>query len=73
MEERITSMSPFEKLVVNRLDNFAHEQKAHHEFCVAKFKSLDEQIEVGRISYLNCSMDKKSEGNLKLSFYFYFV
>jgi len=37
MEERITSMSPFERLVVYRLDNFAHERRAHHEFCVAKF------------------------------------
>jgi len=45
MEERITSISLFERLVMNRLDNFAHEQKAHHEFCVAKFQSLDEQIE----------------------------
>jgi len=46
MEEQITSMSPFERLVVNRLDNFAHEQRAHHELCVAKFQSLDEHIEV---------------------------
>jgi len=46
MEERIISMSPFERLMVNRLDNFAHDQRAHHEFCVARFQSLDEQIEV---------------------------
>jgi len=44
MEEQIICMSPFERLVVNRLDNFAHDQRAHHEFCVAKFQSLDEQI-----------------------------
>jgi len=46
MEEQITSMSPFERLVVNRLDNFAHDQRTHHEFCMARFQSLDEQIEV---------------------------
>jgi len=45
MEEQITSMYTFERLVVNKLDNFAHEQRAHHEFCVAKFQSLDEHIE----------------------------
>jgi len=46
MEERITSMSPFERLVVNRLDKFEHDQRTHHEFCVAKFQSLNEKIEV---------------------------
>jgi len=46
MEERITSMSPFERLVVNRLDNFVNDQRTHHEFCVARFQNLDEQIEV---------------------------
>jgi len=46
MEEQITSMSPFERLVLNRLDNFAHDQRTHHEFCVARFQSLDEHIEV---------------------------
>jgi len=27
MEERMTSISPFERLVVNRLDKFAHDQR----------------------------------------------
>jgi len=73
MEERITSMSPFERLVVNRLDNFAHEQRAHHNFVWPSFKVWMSRSKLCRISYLNCSMNKKSEGNLKLSFYFCFV
>jgi len=46
MEERITSMSLFERLVVKRLDNFAHDQRTHHDFYVTRFQSLDEYIEV---------------------------
>jgi len=43
--ERITFMSPFERLMLRRMDNFADEQRSHHEFCVARFQNLDEQIE----------------------------
>ena len=46
MEERITFMTLFERLVVHRLDNFANDRRAHHEFCVERFQSLDEKIEV---------------------------
>jgi len=27
------------------MDNFADEQRNHHEFCVARFQNLDEKIE----------------------------
>jgi len=34
MGERITSMSPFDRLMLRRMDKFADEQRNHHEFCV---------------------------------------
>ena len=42
MGERITSMSPFERLMLRRMENFADEQRSHHEFCVARFHNLYE-------------------------------
>ena len=35
--ERITFMSPFERLMLRMMDNFADEQMSHHELCVAHF------------------------------------
>jgi len=34
MGEHITSMSPFERLMVSRMDSFADEQRSLHELCV---------------------------------------
>jgi len=39
-------MSPFERLMLRRMDNFADDQRSHHEFCVARFQNLGEHIEV---------------------------
>jgi len=39
-------MSPFERLLLGRMDNFVEDQRSHHEFCVARFQNLDEQVEV---------------------------
>jgi len=39
-------MSQFERLITNRLDNMASGQRNHYEFCAARFKQLNEQIEV---------------------------
>ena len=58
-EERIQTMSPFERLTLNRLDSFAENQRNLHDLCVsnfqrinirfdrmdARFMTLDEQIE----------------------------
>jgi len=58
-EERMQTMSPFERLMMNRLDSFAENQGSLHDLCVrnfqrsdtrfdnmdARFMSLDEQIE----------------------------
>ena len=38
-------MSPFERLMLRRMDDFADEQMSHHESSVARFQNLDEQIE----------------------------
>jgi len=59
-EERMQTMSPFERIMVNRLDSFAENQRSLHDLCVsnfqridtrfdnmdARFMTLDEQIEV---------------------------
>jgi len=41
MGERITFMSPFERLMLKRMDNFVDEQRSYHELCVARFQNLD--------------------------------
>jgi len=38
-------MTPFERLMISRMDIFAYDQKNHPEFCMARFQNLDEQIE----------------------------
>jgi len=42
MGKRITSISPFERLIISRMNNFADEQRSHHESCVTHFQNLDE-------------------------------
>jgi len=46
MDDHIASMSPFERLMINRMDSMAYDQRNHYEFCAARFQNLDEQIEV---------------------------
>jgi len=60
MGERMTSMSPFERLIVNRMDSFAENQRNLHELCESrfhhidsKFQTLDEQIEEVKNPLLN--------------------
>jgi len=38
-------MSRFERLMINRMDTMANDQKEHYEFCAARFQHLDKQIE----------------------------
>jgi len=59
MGECITSMSPFERLMLSRMDNFADEQGSQHEFCVARFQYLDEQIEVVQNQLFQLQYGKK--------------
>ena len=35
----------FERLMINRMDGLAYDQRNHHELFVARFQNLDEQIE----------------------------
>jgi len=60
MNERITSMSPFKRLMVSRMDSFAKNQRSLHELCETRFQnmdsrfhSLDEQIEEVQNQLLN--------------------
>jgi len=52
MGERMTTMSPFERLIINRMDTFADNQRNLYDMCESRFNNmdtrfstLDEQIE----------------------------
>jgi len=52
MGERMTTMSPFERLMINRMDTFADNQRNLYGMCESRFSNmdthfstLDEQIE----------------------------
>ena len=52
MGERMTSMSPFERLMISCMDTFAENKRNLHELCESRFhhmdsrfQTLDEQIE----------------------------
>jgi len=66
MNERITSMSPFEGLMVSGMDIFAENQRSLHELCKTRFQTLDEKIE--EVHNLVCSMTRMNEACLQLSF-----
>jgi len=40
--ERILSMFPFERFMVNRMDNFSENQRNLHEFCATNFQNFDD-------------------------------
>jgi len=42
---RILSMSPFERFMVNRLDNFAKNQRNLHDFCATNFQNIDDKFQ----------------------------
>ena len=42
--ERMTSMSPFERLMINRMDIFAENQRNLHDFCESRFKNMDSRF-----------------------------
>jgi len=64
-DERITSKTPFERLVINRKDDFADRQRSLYELCDTRFLSmdtrfqtLDEQIEVVQNQLFELQYDK---------------
>ena len=44
-EERMQTMSPFERLMVNRLDSFAENQRNLHDLCVSNFQRIDNRFD----------------------------
>ncbi len=44
LEERMLTMSSFERYMVNRLDGFAENQRNLHDLCVSNFQSIDNRF-----------------------------
>jgi len=44
-EERMQTMSPFERLMMNRLDSFAENQRNLHDLCVSNFQRIDNRFD----------------------------
>jgi len=43
--ERMQTMSPFERLMVNRLASFAENQMSLHDLCVSNFQRIDTRFD----------------------------
>jgi len=43
--EKIISMSHFERFMVNRMDNFAENQRNLHDFCATNFHNFDDRFQ----------------------------
>jgi len=52
-EERITSMTSFERLVINRMDNLAENQNNLYELCQNRFQQFDERFQGMDARFLN--------------------
>jgi len=44
-EERMQTMSPFERLMLNRLDSFEENQRNLHDLCVSNFQRIDNRFD----------------------------
>ena len=44
MGERMTTMSPFERLMINRKDTFAGNQRNLHDLCESRFNHMDSRF-----------------------------
>jgi len=42
---REETMSSFERMMIERLDNMTEEQHRHHEYCVTHFQQLHQQVD----------------------------
>ena len=67
MGERMTTMSPFERLMINRMDTFAENQKNLHDLCESRFNhmdshfsNLDEQIEEVQNQLLELQFEREN-------------
>ena len=43
--ERMQTMSPFERLMVKRLDSFVENQRSLHDLCVSNFQRIDTRFD----------------------------
>jgi len=41
MGERMTTMSPFKRLMINRMDTFAENQRNLYDLCESRFNNMD--------------------------------
>jgi len=67
MGERMTTMSPFERLMINRMETFAENQRNLHDLCESRFNhmhscfsSLDEQIEEVQNQILELQFEREN-------------
>jgi len=57
--ERMQTMSPFERLIVNRLDSFAENQRSLHDLCVSNFQRIDTKFDNMDARFM--TLDKQTE------------
>ena len=43
--ERMQTMSSFERLMMNRLDSFAENQRSLHDLCVSNFQRIETRFD----------------------------
>ncbi len=67
----MTTMSPFERLMINRMDTFAENQKNLHDLCESRFNhmdsrfsSLDEHIEEVQNQLLELQFERDNNPSL---------
>ena len=52
-EERMQTMSPFERLMVNRTDSFEKNQRNLHNLCVSNFQRIDNRFDSMDACFMN--------------------
>jgi len=73
MGERMTTMSPFERLMVNRMDTFVENQRNFYDMCESKFNNmdsrfstLDEQIEEVHKQIMELQFEREDNPSFKI-------
>ena len=62
MDDYVASISPFERLMINRLDNMAYDQRNHYKFSVSRFQNLGKQIKVVQNQLFELQYGKEIKG-----------
>jgi len=58
MDDHIASMSPFERLMINRIDSMAYNQRNNYEFYAARFQIWINRLKLYRTSYSSSNTAK---------------